>query len=422
MNVENFNLTNKNGDETIYSVHPAFESLFIFTVVLILIFTLAITFNSISITSILTAKAYTPINILIINLGFADLTYSLGIPFFVSQILNYRQSLGLYGCRMFLFTEFNGVIVGIFTVAALSVERFLDVTDKKKILDSFSNKFKLLIIILYCITIWLFSFSLSFPLIFSIRKKKDVCHSEWSDSSIRLFFISKLIVIFIIPYFIIIVSSLKLLIFLNKWKKKFKKSNQNRIKPSRKFKRKMLRSKNGPVLFKNVVDESKLKLSKSLPAINLSLEVGLKDFKDEVSSTNSNLDSCCIIMCCRKIFYCKKGQNVSIKTSGKFVNSIRRKAILLVLVIIFLFLLQWSPFWIFQTFVLFSTSTYENIQLINMIVSTLSYSNTVTNPALYMLFTYNFREYLHKGLLKKCLGKSNNYKRRSKTELDSRVN
>lgn len=416
MNVDNFNLTINNGDETIYSVHPAFESLFIFTVVLILIFTLAITFNSISITSILTAKAYTPINILIINLGFADLTYSLGIPFFVSQILNYRQSLGLYGCRMFLFTEFNGVIVGIFTVAALSVERFLDVTDKKKILDSFSNKFKLLIIILYCITIWLFSFSFSFPLIFSIRKKKDVCQSEWSDSTIRLFFISKLIVIFIIPYFIIIISSLKLLIFLNNWKKKFNISNQNKMTLSNKLKRHMLRSKNRAVLFKNFVDESKLKFSNSLPAINLNLEVGLKDLKDEISSTNSSADSCFIFMCCKKLFYCKKRHNMSIKTGGKFVNSIRRKAILLVLVIIFLFLLQWSPFWIFQTFVLFSTTSYENIQIINMIVSTLSYSNTVTNPALYMLFTYNFKEYLNKGLLKNCLGKSNNYKRRKTTE------
>lgn len=413
MNVEISNFSIKNDDEKIFTTQPAFESLFIFTVVLILIFTLAITFNSISITSILTAKAYTPINILIINLGFADLTYSLGIPFFVTQILNYRQSLGLYGCRLFIFTEFNGVIVGIFTVAALSVERFLDVTDKKKILDSFSNKFKLLIIILYCIIIWLFSFALSFPLIFSIKKRKDVCQSEWSDSTIRLFFISKLVVIFIVPYSIIIVSSLKLLFFLNRWKRKFNESgNKNKVE-LKKFKRHALISKNRPVFFQNVVDESQLKLSRSLPAINLSLEVGLKDFKDETGSTNSSSESCCIIMCCRKIFYCKKGKKVSMKTSGKFVNSIRRKAILLVLVIIFLFLLQWSPFWIFQTFVLFSTTSYENIQIINMIVSTLSYSNTVTNPALYMLFTYNFKEYLQKGIFKNCLGKSANCKRKN---------
>ncbi|RNA29243.1 D(2) dopamine receptor isoform X2 [Brachionus plicatilis] len=412
MNAENFNFSIESEDVTIYTSQPTFESLFIFTAVLILIFTLAITFNSISITSILAAKAYTPINILIINLGFADLTYSLGIPFFVTQILNYRQSLGLYGCRMFLFTEFNGVIVGIFTVAALSVERFLDVTDKKKILDSFSNKFKLLVIILYCVTIWLFSFALTFPLIFSIKKIKNVCQSEWTDSTIRLFFISKLIVIFIVPYFIIIVSSLKLLLFLNRWKRKFNGSSQKKVVFGE-GKRHALRLKNRPVMFKSVVDESKLKLSKSLPAMNLSLEMGLKDFKEEIGSTSSKSGPCCIIMCCRKIFYCKNGKNVSIRTSGKFVNSIRRKAIGLVLAIIFLFLLQWSPFWIFQTFVLFSTTSYENIQILNMIVSTLSYSNTVTNPALYMLFTYNFKEYLHKGLMKSCLRKSGNSKRKT---------
>ncbi|CAF1102430.1 unnamed protein product, partial [Brachionus calyciflorus] len=402
MNLKELNNSQHNGHLIGHPTEPTIESLFLFTIILVLIFTLAITFNSISITSILTARAYTPINLLIINLGFADITYSLGIPFFVTQILNYRQPLGVYGCRLFLFTEFNGIIVGIFTVAALSVERFLDVTDKKKFLDSFSNKFKLLIIILYCILIWIFSFSVSFPLIFSIKKTKDVCQSDWSDSSIRFFFIGKLVAIFIIPYFIIIISSLKLLLFLNKWKKRMGETTGKRILIEKK--RQAFRMKKHQTVFKSVIDETKLNLSRSLPAINISIEVGLKDLNDEMGQSSSNGNStCCFLTCCRKIFYCKKKQEFYIKSSGKFINSIRRKAIRLVLVIIFLFLLQWSPFWIFQAFVLFSTRMYENIQIINMIVSTLSYSNTVANPALYMLFTYNFKEYINKGIFKTCL-------------------
>lgn len=51
--------------------------------------------------------------------------------------------------------------------------------------------------------------------------------------------------------------------------------------------------------------------------------------------------------------------------------------------------------------ILFSSTPFANIQLINMIVSTLSYSNTVANPALYMLLTYNFKEYLQKTFLAK---------------------
>lgn len=101
----------------------------------------------------------------------------------------------------------------------------------------------------------------------------------------------------------------------------------------------------------------------------------------------------------------KKRISLSISNNNKrkinFVNNIRRKAIRLVLVIIILFLIQWSPFWIFQISMLFTTSLYENIYLINMLVSTLSYSNTVANPALYMLLTYNFKKYIQKTLFGK---------------------
>jgi hypothetical protein len=91
---------------------------------------------------------------------------------------------------------------------------------------------------------------------------------------------------------------------------------------------------------------------------------------------------------------------------GYNVNSIRVKASRLVLIIILLFLLQWSPLWIFQLIMLFTKKEIYHVQLINLIITTLSYSNTVANPALYMLITYNFREYCKKSSILKRVRKS----------------
>ena len=95
-----------------------------FSTILSAIVLLSILFNSISVLSILMARAFTPINVLIVNLAFADLTYSLGIPMFISHTFSKSWPFGLFGCRFFIFTEFFGIIVGILTVTGLSVERF----------------------------------------------------------------------------------------------------------------------------------------------------------------------------------------------------------------------------------------------------------------------------------------------------------
>jgi hypothetical protein len=83
---------------------------------------------------------------------------------------------------------------------------------------------------------------------------------------------------------------------------------------------------------------------------------------------------------------------------NNYTTAVRQKASCLVLIIILLFLLQWSPLCIFQSIVLFSDTFIANVQLINLAVSTLSYSNTVANPILYMLLTYNFKLYFKKTL------------------------
>lgn len=97
--------------------------LYTFFIVLFLIFMLSLLLNSISIASIVSTRAFTPINLLIMNLAIADLTYTLGIPMFISTNFSQNWLFGLSGCRFFMFTEFFGIVVGVFAVTALSVER-----------------------------------------------------------------------------------------------------------------------------------------------------------------------------------------------------------------------------------------------------------------------------------------------------------
>lgn len=127
-NISNISVTWQNSSNKYEDYYNYFERKnltfkYSFCVLLLLIFVFSILFNFISIVSILVARAYTPINVLIINLALADFIYSLGIPMFISHTFSKSWSFGLVGCRFFIFTEFFGIIVGIFTIAGLSVER-----------------------------------------------------------------------------------------------------------------------------------------------------------------------------------------------------------------------------------------------------------------------------------------------------------
>lgn len=388
-------------------------SVFTSNFILSLIFILGLLFNAISIVFIILARAFTPINLLIINLGLADITYSLGIPFFISQTLNLNWSFGLLGCRIFIFTEFSGIIVGILTVAALSVERFHDVTDKNG-LEPYSDRLKPYFAILYSILVWAFALCFSLPLIMSIQLKKYdqnfICQSSWDDSILRIFFILKLFLIFILPYSVITISSYKLLKFLNNWKKRFNNSafSSRRLKTNTVVKKRKNSVQTSVVVIgckyasiiqekpeENLIQHSAAKINTNESNYQAYLQLATGDLDEDIEKSE-NFKFGQAFGNIKKIFSRKKSPKRTI-VKNRYLNSVRRKAIRLVLAINFLFIIQWSPFWIFQIVMLFSTSSVQNIRSINTMVSTLSYSNTVANPVLYMLLTYNFKEYLQKG-------------------------
>ena len=112
------------------------------SMLLILIFLVGILLNLVSIIFILKVKKLRAINLLILNLALADLVYISGIPFYVVHELSQSWPFQIIGCQLFFLTDFIGMFTGVYTVVALSVERFFEVVDKKKRLETFSCEFK----------------------------------------------------------------------------------------------------------------------------------------------------------------------------------------------------------------------------------------------------------------------------------------
>lgn len=353
-----------------------------FVSLLIVIYILSIIFNSLSISSVWNSKPFSTINLLIFNLSISDIVYSIGIPFFIVQILTKKLPFGSLGCKIFLCTEFCGIIVSQLTITGLSVERFFDVADSKKRFENFSNKFKVFIIILYIIFSWFIAFVFTIPFVLSVYSHKngtsDSCHSLWDETSINTYFFLKFFFIFLIPYLIIIISSIKILLFLNEWKKRISKTNEG----SRKSVASLIIKSNSTFL--NSISLSRL--------ASHSVDTRLTDISTIENDKKLVKHSI------------KNSDHKNTYINGAYLTSVRKKAVRLVLAIIFVFLIQWLPFWIFQFFILFSSLNIRNIHFINLNVSTLSYSNTVLNPLIYMLLTYKFKNYFKN----KCLNAQSN--------------
>jgi hypothetical protein len=324
----------------------------------LIVFLMSFVLNVITIASILLMKNFKPINVLIMNLALADLIYTAGIPFLVIQIINVNFDTGLIGCRFFFLSDFIGMIVGAFTVVALCMERFFTVADTKKRTENMSNKFKMFITLIYLLFVWLVAIFFSLPFIDSLEHdfpNNITCNTNWSDFSLNIFFAIKFIFIFLLPYTLISISSIKLLSFLNKWRRRIDKQK----KKTRNLLNKMDRNS------KLLNDES------FVPDHSSNDKKKSKSFKkNSYNASKSNLHS-----------------------------KIQRKSSRTVLLIVLLFFIQWMPLWIVQ---LVLALNYEQsyLKILVLITTFLSYSNSISNPLLYMLMTYEFKKFFRK--LFKC--------------------
>ncbi len=336
---------------------------YIFTIsaVLLIIFVLGIIFNLVSLLSIIFGKKpIQPIKLLILNLALADFIYILGIPLFLSNIVFKSWPLHLIGCQMFYLTDFIGMIVGVYTITALSVERFFEVADEKRRIDSFSNKFKILMITIYLIMVWIFAILFSMPMVFSIRLENlsnstVICTSNWTEEQINIFFAIKFLFMFIIPYSLITVSSVKLLLFLNKWKKKNLLRNLKQMTAMKTLMKYTTNAKSQPNNNQNQNQSNEIgnlnEIKKLNDPNNNSNKYGLNN------ENNNKLKKKVTQFLHPTIAYVptkrESEQKIEItmrinsfNSGASKQNRIRRKASRIVLLIILLFFIQWIPLWI----------------------------------------------------------------------------
>ncbi len=338
---------------------------YIFTIsaVLLIIFVLGIIFNLVSLLSIIFGKKpIQPIKLLILNLALADFIYILGIPLFLSNIVFKSWPLHLIGCQMFYLTDFIGMIVGVYTITALSVERFFEVADEKRRIDSFSNKFKILMITIYLIMVWIFAILFSMPMVFSIRLENlsnstVICTSNWTEEQINIFFAIKFLFMFIIPYSLITVSSVKLLLFLNKWKKKNLLRNLKQMTAMKTLMKYTTNAKSQPNNNQNQNQSNEIGNLNEIKKLNDPNNNSNNNKYGLNNENNNKLKKKVTQFLHPTIAYVptkrESEQKIEItmrinsfNSGASKQNRIRRKASRIVLLIILLFFIQWIPLWI----------------------------------------------------------------------------
>ena len=94
-------------------------------VILGIIFTASVSLNSLSILSIVGARAITPINLLIINLAVSDIVYALTIPIFAVHIVIPWWPFGRVGCQLAIGIDIIAMIVSdLFSSSPVCVDPF----------------------------------------------------------------------------------------------------------------------------------------------------------------------------------------------------------------------------------------------------------------------------------------------------------
>jgi hypothetical protein len=291
--MENQNETFNDTDYFYIDIHDlSKESSIAILIILAILFIFGIILNIISIIAILKNNKLEIISILILNLTFADIIYLTGIPLFTMSALFGSWPFGLIGCHIFYLIDYIGMIVGVYSVAALSFERFLVVTDNKMKLEK-------LILFIYLTIIWLVGILFSLPFLLNIQLGKSyentyTCEVDIDDIKKNIFFGIKFVLMFLIPIVIIMFSSIKLILFLKK--KSF-------------FKTKVIR------------------------------KISIKVSKTEELRIISN-ESSVLIQKDNKKLSIKENTLLCLKS-----NHVQKKAIKIVLSIVFMFIIQWLPLW-----------------------------------------------------------------------------
>ncbi len=192
------------------------------TILMLILFMVGISMNITLIRFIfMKKKKLKPIIVLILNLAIADLVNLSGMPFFIINMLEKKWLLNGLGCRLFFLLDYIGISISMFTVTGLSLELYIETLNLFNS-DIISNKFKLFIVYIYLIIVWLISFFFYLPYILSLElyqifdEKIYICESNWSMFKLNIFFLIKLIFGFIIPFVFVVICIIRLILFIKR--------------------------------------------------------------------------------------------------------------------------------------------------------------------------------------------------------------
>ena len=133
------------------------------------------------------------------------------------HIYSMNWEFGLHGCRFYYLTDVIGMIGSVYSLVFLSVGRSVLVASKKKYFLKYLENVRYVAIAMALV--WIAGVLFSMPGLLSIKLHKSIdgsymCSSSWSEKKANNFLLIKFFFIFVIPIFIITVSSVKILIFL----------------------------------------------------------------------------------------------------------------------------------------------------------------------------------------------------------------
>ncbi|CAF1341684.1 unnamed protein product [Adineta steineri] len=206
-----------------------------------LIFIGSIILNLLAIVYILSTRDKTTISILVVNLAIADIIHAMGIIFFSSNLFTRSWIFGEFGCKFSLTTDVLCTVVIVYTVAALSIERYIDAR------STLTAKFRSLVTFASLVLIWTLGLLVSYPFIFytylldtssNTTKNSTVtatysCQSHLTERELLVHEIVLYVIAFLIPYSIIVLFSLKLLKFLRSWLKRKEKLTRTSVSRKR---------------------------------------------------------------------------------------------------------------------------------------------------------------------------------------------
>ncbi|CAF0815691.1 unnamed protein product [Adineta ricciae] len=194
-------------------------------VILGIIFVASVALNCVSIISIVGARAITPINLLIINLAVSDIVYSLTIPIFAVHIVIPWWPFGRVGCQLAIAIDIIAMIVGVYTITALSVERYMDVRETTR---RYNDQVKCALVLGYIVILWIFAILFPLPMSSSLfvhnRSRAALvsgvvseCKSSWSAGELSRYVQLKFACAFLLPSLITCTFSFRLILFLHRW-------------------------------------------------------------------------------------------------------------------------------------------------------------------------------------------------------------